>query len=282
MKKDSYQIMPRNYLFEACLSMVENEIKPGHTVTFTYEVDLRRIHQVRSQPNQVRPTYTAFIAKAVALALKEFPYSNQRVISRPFFAWWAPRLQRFLNCDIAVAIERKIPGAEGVAFVDVLRNVDSLAIDEVTESLQKFSLADESNNENWKSFSKVAKFAPRFFGNFLLGLPKYLPSLWVKYRGAAVLISSPGKYGPESILGSWAWPVGFSFGRVKERLQLNENAQVQSIPIFTFSFNFDRRVMAGAAAAHFFKCVVDHLENPKEISAMDSLRSQNEINANIT
>jgi hypothetical protein len=60
------------------LSLVESEIDFGRTVHFTAEIDLTEIERVRARAaSALRPTYTAFIAKAVALALAEFPYAGR-------------------------------------------------------------------------------------------------------------------------------------------------------------------------------------------------------------
>ena len=83
----------------------------------------------------------------------------------------------------------------------------------------------------------------------------------MKYRGGAVLVSSPAKYGVDAILGTWPHPVGISFGLVKPRPVVVEGAIVAR-PTFFLTLNFDRRVMAGAQAARFFKRIVDILEHP--------------------
>ncbi len=265
MNNSAYRIMPRNKFFQVNVLLVETEIRPGYTVSYSHEIDLSRIEEIRVSAGVHRPSYTAMLAKAIALALREFPYANQRVISRPWFAWWAPRLQRFSRCDIAVAVERNIPDAEGVAFVEILRDVDRASLDELTARLRKLSTADETTSRNWRDFSRVVRYCPRILLAPLLGLYRYFPSMWVEYRGAATLISSPGKYGAQAIFGTWPWPLGFSFGQVKRSLSLGENQEVHSIPTFTFTFNFDRRVMAGAPAAKFFRRVVDLLENPQAL-----------------
>src|SRR5206468_3362367 len=84
-------------------------------------------------------------------------------------------------------------------------------------------------------------------------------SLWVKWRGGAVLVSSPAKYGVDVVVGSWSHPLGVSFGLVKPRPVVRDGAVVARTT-FTLTLNFDRRVMAGAQAARFFRRVVERLE----------------------
>jgi pyruvate/2-oxoglutarate dehydrogenase complex dihydrolipoamide acyltransferase (E2) component len=88
--------------------------------------------------------------------------------------------------------------------------------------------------------------------------------MWERYRGGAVLVSSPAKYGVDAVNASWAWPIGVSFGFVEQR-PVVRNGQIAARPCFTFLMNFDRRVMAGAAAARFFRHICCLLESGKEL-----------------
>src|SRR5262245_37083563 len=127
----AYDIEPKNRFTEAVRAIVEYEFRPGNTVTFLHEVDLTEVEAVRRQAGERRPSYTAFVAKAVALALREFPYANRRLCRR----WWLPfvtRPQQFHGCDVAVACERDEPGTAVATFADVLRGVDQLSLEDVT------------------------------------------------------------------------------------------------------------------------------------------------------
>ena len=73
------------------------------------------------------------------------------------------------------------------------------------------------------------------------------------------MISSPAKYGVDMMVGHWPWPVGFSFGLVKER-PVAVDGQVLARPTMTLIMSFDRRLMAGAPAARFFNAVAQALE----------------------
>lgn len=258
----SYEIEPRNKFFTANRTIVEYEIRPQHTVTFLSEVDLTEIEHARSGAGPDRPSYTAFVAKAVALALREFPYANRRVCRPPWLLGLSVRLQRFHDCDVAVAIERELPGAEAVAFVDVIRDADNLSLQEITDRLRLLAASDETNNEQWRAFSGLIRRLPNWLSKFLIRSPYFAPSLWVKYRGGAVLISSPAKYGVDGVVTTWSWPLGISFGLVRERPVVKQGSVV-ACPTFSLTLNFDRRVMAGAQAARFFHRIVELLEQPE-------------------
>lgn len=271
---EDYLLESLNPRVDANRRLVEYEIRPGNTVTFSSPVDLTQIENIRSaavQAGTIRPSYTAFIAKAVALGLQEFPYANRRVCKHV----WPPfvnRLQRFHHCDVAVAAERMIEGAESVAFVDILRDAERLSLAEMTEWLANLARCDETTNAQWRDFSRVTQL-PWFIALPLLRLPHYFPGLWVKWRGAAALISSPAKYGVQSLVATWPWPLGFSFGYVSPRPMVNENNEIVVKICFDFVLNFDRRVMAGAPAAKFFRRIVDLLESASVSLADDAPRN---------
>lgn len=251
----SYEIEPNNRFFQANRSIVEHEIKPAYTVTFVSEVDLTEVEAVRAMAGKEKPSYTAFVARAVALALKEFPYANRRVMRRWWLPFIGPRLQKFENIDITVAAERDMPGIEYCAFADVIRNADTQSLSQLTGWLKNLATCTTENNEQWRTFSSLIRKLPRFLSAMIIRTPLWFPKLWVKYRGGAVLISSPAKYGVDSVLTTWTWPLGISFGFVKER-PIVKDGELTTAPTFNLTLNFDRRVMAGAQGARFFNRIV--------------------------
>ena len=257
-----YSIESRNKYFLANLAIVEHEIRPGNTVSFLSEVDLTEVERVRGKalPTRPKPSYTSFVVKALGLALRDFPYANRRVIQRGIWPIGGPRLQAFTRCDVAVAVERDIPGAESTAFIDIIRDADLAPLDRITGSLHALATCDVTTNKQWREFSGLITRLPSWLSTLLIRLPVYSPRHWVKYRGGAVLVSSPAKYGVDAILGTWPHPLGVSFGLVKPRPVVRDGAVVARTT-FTLTLNFDRRVMAGAQAARFFNRMVEVLEH---------------------
>ena len=258
----SFDIEPNNPFFQANRSIVEAEIKPAHTVTFVSEVDLTEVESVRQAAGKDKPSYTAFVAKAVALALREFPYANRRVVKRWWLPFLGPRLQKFRSIDIAVAAERDMPGIEYCAFADIIRQADSKSLGELNTWLRNLATCTVENNEQWRLFSSLIRKLPRFLSAPIIRAPLWFPSLWTKYRGGAVLISSPAKYGVDAVLTTWTWPLGISFGFVKER-PIVRDGEITAAPTFNLTLNFDRRVMAGAQGARFFNRVVELLTHAR-------------------
>ena len=255
----SYRIEPFNRYVEANRRIVESEIHPGRTVTFIREVDLTQVEAVRAAAGPSRPSYTSFVVKAVGMALQAFPYANRRLARRVWLPWVGPRLQRFEHSDVAVAIERDIPGAEGVAYVDVVRQAGERSLAAVREDLAALAQATVATNPQWQQFSSIVSRLPSWLSSRLIRVPFMVPSQWPRYRGAAALVSSPAKYGVDAVLAAWSWPIGVSFGLVKPRPVVRQG-KVVAAPTFYLTLNFDRRVMAGAQGARFFNFLVETLE----------------------
>lgn len=264
-----YEMEPRNKFLSAIASISEFELRrPGNMVTFLSEVDLTEVEAVRARAVEVgslKPSYTAFVVKAVALALREFPYANRRMTRWSLFG---PRVQKFHRIDAAVLCEREVPEAPMVAFVDMIRDADRASLTDITLSLHTLATCDETNNEQWRSFSTIIRRVPRWLAGWILRLPVLSPKLWVRYRGGAFAVSSPAKYGVDVITAIWPWPIGVSFGLVKPRPMVVDG-QVVPRPSFVLTLNFDRRLMAGAQAARFFKRITDLLEHPETLSAVE-------------
>ena len=247
-------------------SLVESEIDFGRTVHFTAEIDLTEIERVREAAGSsaLRPTYTAFIAKAVAIALGEFPYANRRLF-RPLWLPFLSYYQAFRGTDIAVAIERNVEGHAAVAYIEVLRDVHRQTLEELTERLRAFSHADVTNSRQWRDFSRLATSVPAPLASLIVRLPCHFPKMWQQYRGGAVLISSPAKYGVDGIAAAWTHPLGVSFGLAQKK-PIVRNDEVVAAMSFTFAMNWDRRVMAGAQAARFFARICALLREPAELT----------------
>jgi len=263
-----------NRFFRVFCALPEREITAHVSVSFTSLVDLTAIEAIREDAEAAgrpKPSYTAFVVRAVSLALRQHPYANRKVFRSPWRIG-GPWLHAFTRADITVAAERDVPGREYIAFVDVLRDADTKTIQQVNEWLAALAGADEESNQQWREFSSLIQRLPWRVSAWILRLPAWIPSMWEQYRGGAVLVSSPAKYGVDAVNASWAWPIGVSFGFVEPRPVVRDGLVVAR-PCFSVLMNFDRRVMAGAAAAKFFKHVCDLLESAAGLVG-DSLDQQ--------
>ena len=251
-----------NRFFQVFRKIPEFELRPGPTVTFISEVDLSEVEEIRKEAKAQKPSYTAFAIKALALSLREYPYANQRIARTVWLPFARARLQRFERCDIAVAAERDVPGVESAAFVDIIRAADEKSLFEITTWLIELAQSDTETNQQWREFSQIIDRCPTWLALFLIRLPYLAPSLWVRYRGAAALVTSPAKYGVDAVVACWSWPIGVSFGLVRDRAVVRDGA-VKPCPTFNLVCNFDRRIMAGAQAGRFFASIVRNLESAR-------------------
>jgi pyruvate/2-oxoglutarate dehydrogenase complex dihydrolipoamide acyltransferase (E2) component len=254
---DRYEYRSAPRIFNILRKVIEREIAPTNVVTLLQEVDLTEIERIRHLAGPHRPSYTAFVVKALAMALRDFPYANRRLSAR-FLRGHA--LQTFRHVDVGVAVERDVPGCEAVAFIDVARDADQMPLDALTDWLRKLRDCDTSNNEQWRAFHRLLTKTPIWLATLLLRLPLFSPLAWDRYRGGAAMVSSPAKYGADAVVTSWTAPIGVSFGLVKER-PVARDGHVVVARTFTVSLSFDRRLMAGAQAARFFHRIVERLEH---------------------
>lgn len=263
---NTYAILPGHPFNDFVRTVVGREIRMGDTITFLSEVDLTEVEQLRAASatqGANKPTYTAIVSKAVALALRKFPYANRRLHRRFWLPFSRVRLQQFTSCDVTVAVERNLPGTEVATFIDILRDVERKDLAEITRELRALSVCDETNNRQWRELKWIVTRLPAWLTSALVTrLPLLFPGLWARYRGGAALISAPCKYGVDVIVGAWTAPLGISFGLVKDRPVVRAG-KVVPCRTFTLTLNWDRRVMAGAQAARFYKRIVDILEHAR-------------------
>ena len=104
---------------------------------------------------------------------------------------------------------------------------------------------------------------PPLLTSWLARLTALHPKPWVMFRGAAAAVTSPSKYGVESIIVKSSYPLQFSFGRVAERPMVVDGACVARRSC-VLSMSWHRELTTGAIAARFFDDIVQMLQAPGE------------------
>lgn len=252
-----YKLLPKNRYFEV-LGGMNADNHGDRKVGMLSEIDMTSCVNLRrgcAESTGVRPSYTAFVTHAVAHALRTHPYANRMAVEWPFFK----RIVQLNSVNITVAVERDQPGSEQAVYAGTIPNADTLDLVGLTRQLQGLANATEENSERWRTVKRIVERLPTWLARTVLRIPLFFPALWVKHRGGAVMISSPAKYGVDMMIGAWPWPIGFSFGYVKERPMVIDG-QVEPRTTLFLTMSFDRRLMGGAPAARFFKTVCDYLE----------------------
>lgn len=257
-QRNKYKILKTDRITKAFWTL-NKELKPETRVAFERMIDATELDLLRNKQEEetsIKPSYTSLIVKAASIALKEFPYANRALIGVPFFL----KLVQFTSMDITVAVERSVPGAEEhIVLADTIYDVEQKTLAEITKELKILTNADFDNNPRWKLFHSILTKLPVFVSKWIIRMPGFFPSLWIKHRGNACMVNSPAKYGIDLIVVDQIWPLTISFGWAKERpIALDGELKVRkTMPLIIF---FDRRVMVGAPAARFFNRLAEILE----------------------
>lgn len=261
---NEFTLLPRNRYFEVIGGM-NRDNQSDNKVAMLSEVDMSSAVRIRTnwQRPEPKPSYTAFVAKAASLALHDHPYANRIPLEWPFFK----RIVQLNTIHMTVAVERDYPGAEQAVYAATIRNTDQLDIAAITQELQIMAQGTEETSERWRTVQWIVKRVPTPLARTVLRIPLLFPSLWIEHRGGAAMISSPAKYGVDTMIGAWPWPLGFSFGLVKDR-PIAVDGRLEVRPTMALTMSFDRRLMGGAPAARFFKTVCDHIEHAERDMAL--------------
>lgn len=260
-----YTTLGRNRYFEV-LGGLNVENHSDNKVAMLSELDMTSAQALRSiisKQTGIKPSYTAIVAKAISISLREHPYANRISVERPFWK----RIIQLHDVNMTVAVERDRPGIEQAVFAGTIRNTDKLDLVTITRELQALAQATEENNKRWSLLKRMVETLPAFFARWLISVPRWLPSQWIEHRGGAVMISSPAKYGVDMMVANWPWPIGYSFGLVKDRA-IAVKGVVLVRPTMVLTMSFDRRLMGGAPAARFFSTVCGHIEQAERDMAL--------------
>jgi pyruvate/2-oxoglutarate dehydrogenase complex dihydrolipoamide acyltransferase (E2) component len=251
-----FHFLPRNRFFEV-VGGIMFENYSDNKVAMLSEVDMSSCLALRDEIGKQtgqKPSYTALVASAVAKTLKTHAYANRITLESPFFK----RIIQLDEINITVAVERDTPGLEQATYAGTIANADQLNLMEINSELKRIANVEGEHGERWTLFHRLVTKFPPWLARFILRFPRLWPSLWMEHRGGAVMISSPAKYGVDMLVGNWPWPIGFSFGLVKERA-IVVNGKIEARPTMMLIMSFDRRLMAGAPAARFFNAVLTAL-----------------------
>lgn len=237
---------------------LNRENRANFKVGMVSELDMSSANDLRDQvkiATGIKPSYTALVMKAVALALRAHPYTN-----RIPTGLIRHRTVQLHDVDVSVAVERDQAGHEQAVFVGTIRKADEKDLVTITRELSSLASATPETNKRWRTFKWMVEKLPSRVAVLLASLPRWFPSLWVEHRGGTALISSPAKYGVDMMMATWSWPLGYSFGLVKDR-PVVVNKEIVVRPTMTFTMSFDRRMLGGAPAARFFATACRFLQN---------------------
>lgn len=159
--ENKFSILSSNRIVKAFWTL-NDEMKPAYKVTFVREIDASAMDRLRQnilRQTSVKPSYTAFVIKAAAMALQEHPYANRALLG---FSFWK-RFVQFNRFDITVAVERNVPNAESVVLAATILECDKKSLADLTCELVELSNATEDSNPRWRLFYSLLSKVPVFF-----------------------------------------------------------------------------------------------------------------------
>jgi pyruvate/2-oxoglutarate dehydrogenase complex dihydrolipoamide acyltransferase (E2) component len=222
------------------------------------EVDMHRCQEeraVRERRGEPKTTYTSYIIKAVADAIRaampDNPEFNAALVGFP-----RKRLICFDQVDAAVTIERRHEGDDSF-FVGIIRDADTKSTAAISAELAGFR--DESSPSAKAASSDLDSLtrAPALLRRLLLWLSRNIPGLVARHRGTFFL-STVGKYGVGMYLMS-NHNLSISFSEITSRPVVRGDAVVIS-PVATLTLVYDHRVMMGAPVARLMADIRRRLE----------------------
>ena len=248
---NSYKLLDRNHYLSTQVGLVK-EWRAQDAVSFSHLVDFSRVESERERRKAaglVKPSYTAFIVDSIARALQDHPKLN-RIVYRGLAGYrWA----QFNQIDMAVAVEL-VEDDVDMAYASIIRNADQIGLDGIMAALQRLASAPADDPQ----LKRLARF-PAGVVSTLARATGLHPKLWVHFRGGSCAVTSPAKYGVESVSVKSCWPVQFAFGRVKERPMV-VNGHCVPRPSATLSMSWHRELTTGAVAARFFEQIIQQLQ----------------------
>ena len=209
--------------------MVRSKTEIPH-YSFMDECDVSELVKLRARlkpklaEQGVRLTYLAFIVKATAEALKEFPLVNSSLDAK------AEEIQLHACYHIGIAVATP----QGLV-VPVVKNADQLSLQQVAEAIQRLSEKARDGAIELEDL-RGATFVVTSIG------------------GIGGLISTPIINQPNvGIMG---------VGRVVRRPIYDSEGRIHPADLIYLSYSFDHRVIDGAIGAEFNNAVMRRLQDP--------------------
>jgi hypothetical protein len=216
------------------------------------DIEMTYVEQLRKDlgRNGTKPTITAVVLKAIAIAQEKHPASRTMVL--PF-----GRTAVLEEITAGFTVEKEVNG-EPVVFFGVIKEPHKKTIQQIAAELKDYATAEISEIPQ---LAKEDKFThmPWLLRRIVLWAGTNIPAVRLFCQPATFGMSSLGKYGIRSLIPPCVSSSVFGVGSVEERAVVRDG-QVVARPMLTLSLNFDHRVIDGAPAALFFKDIRDLLE----------------------
>ncbi len=233
-------------------------------VYLTQEIDVTALDELRktSASKGSKISYTGAIVRGLGLCFKEYSQDSRLLgFNSTMLSWPWQRKITFDQTNVGVMVQKEVDGVD-MTFMVVLKEVDKLTAEQVTEQLRYYSETPVEKIPDIQEALKIMRL-PRFPRKWIMKAVANIPSLRMKHWGS-FCVTTVGKFGVDmqTPATGYRWPC-FGFGLVKKRAVVI-NDQIQIRPTVYLSCVFDRRVMNGAYTAKMIYRVKEILENPEK------------------
>jgi pyruvate/2-oxoglutarate dehydrogenase complex dihydrolipoamide acyltransferase (E2) component len=246
-----YKLLEPNHYLSTQARLVR-EWRAQDVVTFSQLVDFTAVETERARrkaEQRIKPSYTAFVIDSIARALRDHPKLNRMI----YFGLAGYRWAQFEQVDIAVAVE-VVQDDLDIAYASLIRNADQIGLEGISDALLHLAAAPADDRQ-----LKRLSCLPAALTAVLARATGLHPHLWVRFRGGSCCVTSPAKYGVESVTVKSCWPMQFAFGKVKEQPMVVDGRCVPRAAA-TVSMSWHRELTTGAVAARFFDQIVRQLQ----------------------
>jgi len=212
-------------------NMVKSFYQAPHA-TLINEVDVTEVLKVIAQKKEaffskygVKLTITSFIAKAIALALQEYPLINSSLDQETIL------VKKFVNLGIAVSIDQGL-------VVPVIKNCQKMNIVQIAQSISNLSMKARSGKLSATDVTDGTISMTNFgMSGISIGIPI------IRFPEVAII----------------------GIGAIQKKVIALENDHMVIRSLMHVSLTFDHRVLDGMYGCGFLGALQKHLENDLEI-----------------
>ena len=213
----------------------------------------------------VRITPTVVIAKAIAVALQEFPVLNSIIRFG--------RIYQRKTCDVFLQVSTS--GREDELSGIVIREADRKSLQEIAaEVMQKSSRIKKGDDADFAAMKKTIQKIPGFLISPLLRVMSFLMydlNFWAPFLNSprdgfgSAMVTSVGMLGIDNgfapLVPYSRCPLLIAVGQIKEKA-IVENGQLVIRPILTLGVTIDHRLVDGRSASLMLRSFRAYLAHP--------------------
>ncbi|MCB9093001.1 MAG: 2-oxo acid dehydrogenase subunit E2 [Halobacteriovoraceae bacterium] len=238
------------------------------TIELPVEKALEHI-QMLNQSSKNKITITHYFGKAMAKSLEEVPELNS------VLRWGKLYKRKELSIFFQVATDQNGEDLTGA----VVRNINKLSIDEISGSLApQIKKIRENEEPHFKFLKKVFKHIPGFLSSFLINFTSFLQyklNLWhpalksPQDAFGCAMVTNVGSlgldYGFAPLVPYSHVPLVVSLGKIEDKIILDQNKQIKTIPVMRVGATIDHRHIDGVHGAKLAKRISYFFQHPEEL-----------------